>query len=244
VRSSARLELESLRSFFAVPGAAGEIREVGQAIAVRADGVAGPPLNRILGLDDIAVLDELVELVENRPFWVAPEPEAGLDQELTARDFVPDGAWQRFTRGVDPFEAKTELDIGDARAPRDFAAVVAETWRLPPPAVAWMAAVAGDPAWHCLVAYDVAKPVAAAALFTSGDLGWLGIAATLESHRGRGAQSTLLAARIRRASGLGLRVLVTETDAPGDGEPVQSFRNVIRAGFEPEYVRANYASPR
>jgi GNAT superfamily N-acetyltransferase len=244
VRPSARVELESLRSFFAVSEAAGQIREVGPAIAVRADGVAGPPLNRILGLDEIAVLDELAELYEDRPFWIALEPEVGLEQELTARSFVPSSAWQRFTRGVDPFEAETELDIGDARTPGDFAAVVAETWRLPPPAVAWMAAIVGQPAWHCLVAYDGAQPVAAAALFTSGDLGWLGIAATLDSHRGRGAQSTLLAARIRRASGLGLRVLVTETDAPDDGEPEQSFRNVIRAGFEPEYVRANFASPR
>ena len=244
MRPSARLELESLRSFFAVPEATGEIREAGRATAVRADGVAGPPLNRILGLDDLAVLDELAELFDGRPFWIALEPEVGLDQELTARGFVPDGAWQRFTRGVDPFEAETELDIGDARAPGDFAAVVGETWRLPPPAVAWMAGIVEHPAWHCLVAYDEAKPVAAAALFASGDRGWLGIAATLESHRGRGAQSALIAARIRLASELRLRVLVTETDAPGDGEPVQSFRNVIRAGFEPEYVRANYASPR
>jgi GNAT superfamily N-acetyltransferase len=240
VRESARVELESLRSFFAVPEAAGQIREVGRATAVRADGVGGPPLNRILGFDDIAVLDELTAHFEGRPFWIAPEPEVGLDEGLTGRGFVPDGAWQRFTRGVEPFEATTDFDIAEAREPGDFAAVVGETWRLPPPAKRWMTGVVGHRGWHCFVGYDGARPVAAGALFASGDFGWLGIAATLESHRGRGAQSALLAARIRRASDLGLRLLVTET---GVG-PEQSFRNVVRAGFEPEYVRANFASPK
>jgi hypothetical protein len=35
-------------------------------------------------------------------------------------------------------------------------------------------------------------------------------------------------------------VLVTETGAPVDGRPGGSYRNIVRAGFEPQYVRANY----
>ena len=31
-----------------------------------------------------------------------------------------------------------------------------------------------------------------------------------------------------------------ETGAPVDGQPNGSYRNIERAGFEPQYVRANY----
>jgi GNAT superfamily N-acetyltransferase len=244
LRPSVLVELASLRSFFAMPEAAGQVREAGNTIAVRADDVGGPPLNRVVALDDMAFLDGLADFYEDRPFWVALEPESGLDDELAARGFVRQGAWQRFVRGVEPLLAMTELEISDARRPEDFAAVTATNWRLPPAAARWMAALHGRPGWHCFVAYLGSHAVGAAALFATDGVGWLGITSTLPSHRGRGAQSGLLAARIARAGVLGLHLLVTETDAPVSGEAEQSFRNVLRAGFEPEYVRPNFASPR
>jgi hypothetical protein len=38
-------------------------------------------------------------------------------------------------------------------------------------------------------------------------------------------------------------VLVTETGVPRDRQPGASFRNIVRSGFRPTYVRPNYASP-
>ena len=37
-------------------------------------------------------------------------------------------------------------------------------------------------------------------------------------------------------------MLVTETGQPVDGRPGPSYRNIVRAGFEPAYVRQNYLS--
>lgn len=243
MRASECAELESLRALFAIPSAAGAIREAGGAAAVRADGAPGRELNRIVGLYDLALLDELAALYEGGRFWVALDPAAGLDDELAARGFTRDGAWQKFERGVEPVAARTDLEAVDARAPEDFAAVIAANWRLPPPVTEWMAALVGRPAWHCFVAYDGAQPVASGVLFQAEDAGWLGVASTLPSHRGRGAQSAILAARIERAAELGIRLLVTETGAPQHGEPSPSYRNILRAGFQPTYVRPNYASP-
>lgn len=79
-------------------------------------------------------------------------------------------------------------------------------------------------------------------MFVGSRVGWLGIAATLPEYRRRGAQSALLAARIRAAGGSGCELVVTETGALVDGKPSNSYRNILRAGFELDYVRANYLS--
>ena len=38
----------------------------------------------------------------------------------------------------------------------------------------------------------------------------------------------------------GLELLVTETGVPRDGQAGPSYRNMLRVGFEPTYVRPNY----
>lgn len=104
----------------------------------------------------------------------------------------------------------------------------------------WLTLLPGRESWHCFVALDGETPAGAGALFTAGEVGWLGIAGTLPEHRGKGAQSALLAARIEAAAAAGCKVVTTETGAPRDGQPGASYRNIVRAGFEPRYVRANY----
>jgi hypothetical protein len=51
-----------------------------------------------------------------------------------------------------------------------------------------------------------------------------------------------LAARIEAAAEVGCEVVATETGEPRDSEPGGSWRNIARAGFEPQYVRPNYLS--
>jgi len=106
----------------------------------------------------------------------------------------------------------------------------------------WLARLPGRRGWHCFVAYDGATPAATGAVFAHGGAGWLGVAATLPEHRRRGAQGALLAARIRAAAEAGCGVVVTETGALVEGKPSNSYRNILRAGFELDYERANYLS--
>ena len=90
------------------------------------------------------------------------------------------------------------------------------------------------------MAYDGALPAAGGAIHVYDDLAWIGIGATRPEFRRRGAQNAILAARIRRAAELGCTLLVTETGELVEDRPSNSYRNILRAGFEPQYLRANY----
>ena len=227
----------------ASPGGPVEAAESGGAVALHSAAFPVRELNRIVGLYDLAALDELAPLYGGGSFWVALDPDAGLDDELLARGFSSDYAWQKFERGLEPVDAPTDLRVVDAETPDDFGTAFAKGYGLPPALGEFAATIVGRPRWHCVVAYDGIEPVAAGALFESRNAGWLGAAATRPSHRGRGAQSAVLSARVERARERGLRVLVTETGVPRGGRPGASYRNILRSGFEPTYVRPNYASP-
>ena len=108
--------------------------------------------------------------------------------------------------------------------------------------VDWLRRLPGREGWQCFAAFDGDAPAAAGALYVTGEVGWIGIGATIPAQRGKGGQSALLAARIQAAADAGCEVVVTETGAPADGQPNGSYRNIVRAGFEPQYVRANYLS--
>src|SRR5262245_31496161 len=239
-----RAELEAFRDWIAAaPDGVVDYAEHGGAVAVRSTAFPARELNRIVGLYDLADLDALAPFYAGGSFWVSLDPAAGLDDELLERGFAAGYPWQKFARGLEPVEARTDLRIADAGSPADFGSAFAEGYGLPSPVAGFAAAVVGRTGWHCFVAYDDGLPVATGALFESRDAGWLGAAATLPSHRGRGAQSAILAARVERARERGLRVLITETGAPRDGRPGAAYRNIVNSGFEPTYVRPNYASP-
>ena len=78
------------------------------------------------------------------------------------------------------------------------------------------------------MAFDGARPVAIAALCIFEDIGYLMAAATVESHRKRGAQQALIAKRVERAEQLGCSSLVSETLYMLE----HSYRNLQRAGFQ------------
>jgi len=101
----------------------------------------------------------------------------------------------------------------------------------------------GRAGWGCYLGYAGSEPVAAGAVYVSDGVAWLGQATTLPGHRGRGAHSALIAARIGEAHAAGAQVVVTETGELADGRPESSYRNLLRAGFQPAYIRPNYVSP-
>jgi hypothetical protein len=240
VRDTERIEVEAMRSLFSIPSGRAALGEAGGAVAIRVDGMPIKELNRILGAYDASEVDALQRLFDGRPHWITVDPEAGLDGELAARGYVHTGAWRKFVRGTEPHPARTELDVEDARSREDVKAFLERAWGIPPPEAEWMSEVFGHPGWHCFIAYDGAEPVGGGMLYALDDVGWVGVAATRTEYRGRGVQNAVFAARFDRARSLGVRLLVTETgitDPPGP-----SYRNMLRAGFEPTYARPVYAA--
>jgi GNAT superfamily N-acetyltransferase len=242
VQETERAEVEAYRDLFAAAptGLPASIREAGTAIALRVSGAPLVELNRIVGLSTLEELEALESHYEGERVVVSLDPEAGLDRLLQARRYREGYPWQKFRRGIDPYEAQTELRIAEARRPGEFGPVAAEAFGAPPPFASWLDALVARPGWHVFVAFDGDRPVGGGALFATGTTGWFGIAGTLPQARGRGSQGAIFAARIERARELGLELLVTETGVPRDGRPGPSYRNMLRAGFEPAYVRPNY----
>ncbi len=250
MRVTETAEIEALRALVAAAPAdvAAEhgvsVLDLGGGIAVRVRSLSGmKELNHALGVADAADLDRVAAFYGDVAHAVSPDPDADLDGALRERGYAPDYAWMKFRRDPSPPRAaRTELRIVEvgAGASADFGRTACAAYGLPEFVSPWTSRLPGRPGWHCFVAYDGDIPVATGALLVHGELGWLGLGATLPSHRGLGAQSAILAARIARGVELGCTVLVTETGERVPDRPSSSYRNILRAGFEEAYVRPNW----
>jgi hypothetical protein len=194
-------------------------------------------------------LDRIAEFYGEDTYFIALARDAApgdLAARLEARGFVPDYAWTKFQRGVEPpTPAESELrvqPIGPQHA-RDFGRVVAAGFELPAFFGRWLSALFARPRWTCFLAFAGNEPAAAGTLFVDRGVGWLSFAATLPDFRRRGAQSALRAGRIQAAAVGGCSMVVGETGALEEGRTSNSYRNIVRAGFEPVYDRPNYRSP-
>jgi len=98
----------------------------------------------------------------------------------------------------------------------------------------------GRPGWRHYMAFEGEIPVATGAFFLAGDLAWMDFAVTMEAKRGKGAQSALVARRIRDAVALGCRGCIVETAEQTSSNEAPSYRNMRRFGFEVQYARPNY----
>jgi GNAT superfamily N-acetyltransferase len=246
-----RGELEAFRDLYAAapPEVGARAAELGGALCIS---VAALPeaveFNRALGLGlaqpaTEAALEELASFFGGQPPCVAVAPHARpaqLASWVERRGLVPGYGWTKFSRPTaEPPRARTELRVERVRDGEPFAAAVVRGYGLPAVFGPWLHALAGRAGWHCFVAFDGETPAGAGALYVTGDVGWLGIGATAPELRGKGAQSAILAARIEAAASVGCTQVVTETGEPR-GRPGPSYRNIVRAGFKPRYVRANY----
>ena len=243
-------EIEALRSMFAaVPDdisaelGVGTL-ELGGGFAVRIVFLGGAnEVNHALGISTPAQLDALPGFYGRTRHIVSPAPAVDLDGELRARGYETGYAWMKFSRAAgDAPDARTDLDVVEVGPDDDlrFGRTVCEGFGMPTLMGQWLARLPGRPGWHCFVAYDGREPAAGGALFVTGDIGWFGLGATRPEFRRRGAQGAILAARIERAAELGCSLVVTETGELVDDRPSNSYRNILRAGFEPQYVRPNY----
>jgi GNAT superfamily N-acetyltransferase len=253
-----RGELEAFVDLYdaAMPDLGARVERIGGATCLALEAAPGSAMfNRALGLglerpsteEDV---EEVVRLYRELGVeWcaaVAPQAQpAEIASWLGTRGFVPGYAWAKFRRGLDQLpDGAGELRVERVSGleANTFAELFIRGYGVPESMLGWLAQLPDRAGWDCFVAYDGTVPAATGALYVTNGVGWLGIAATLPEHRRRGAQTALLSARIRAAAADGCEVVVTETGELLEGKPSSSYRNILRAGFELDYVRPNYVS--
>ena len=130
---------------------------------------------------------------------VAPVPDNHLERWLLPRGFCHHNNWVRLTRDTAvPLDVKCDLDVREIGRDdaREFARIGSESLGWEADLEDIVAGSVGRPGWRHYVASDDGTPVATAASFAHGPVAWFDLAATLESHRGRGAQKALVARRL------------------------------------------------
>lgn len=179
-------------------------------------------------------------------FYLHVHPEARPEtvwEWLPEAGFERGRGWMKFRRAQLAAPApRADFDIG-AAVPRDagiFGRIVREGFGLSEASEPLFAALVGRPRWKLYLAFADGAPAGAAALFLHDRAAWFDWAATLRDFRGRGVQNALLCRRIADALAEGCRALFTETGEAVPGDPQHSYRNIIRAGFEPMHLRENF----
>lgn len=173
---------------------------------------------------------------------LSAEADTGELERLGLTPFRRD--WQVLARSLAPAPTvSTRFRLAPAAASHAsaFGEILAAAFDMSDAYVPAFAGLLEHGAWHCSVALDGERVVAAAGLFVHEASAYLGFAATRPSHRGAGAHDALIARRIEQARRLGCDALLTETGAPVPGEPSPSLNNMLTAGFEPVFVRKNFA---
>lgn len=228
-----------------------EVARAGGAVALTASRAETPMLNRAIGAGAgalAAVADHYTRRGVRRYFV---QVHRGAEQDANDRAARAAGlvryrrAWAKFLRGADPAPsiAAPPLDLAPATAADGDAvgALFCAVFDLPGDVAPMIAATIGRPRWDVWVARDDGAVVAFGLLYATGGVGYLAGAGTAASHRRRGAQGALMAARVDRAVQRGCRWLASETGEAVPGDPQHSYRNMLKCGFQVVGIRDNYA---
>jgi hypothetical protein len=161
---------------------------------------------------------------------------------LAERGFVRRGALCKLARATSDaatLVAPDEVEIAEIGATeRDaFEEIVGAPLQVPVEMRVGLSSTLGCAGWRYYLAYRDGKPIAGAAMYAGDAAAWLGLAATVQAERGRGAQSALFVRRIRDAAASGCRWVTAETlpERPERRNP--SLRNMLRLGFDLLYER-------
>jgi GNAT superfamily N-acetyltransferase len=163
--------------------------------------------------------------------WLSPGPQMDRVREwLAALSFrrVP---WTRYPTLLLKGSPEPARPHGFEIRPADLATFASCRAALGKAVFDGYARTLGKPGFHHYIAFDGARPVAAAALAIFEDIGYLTFAGTGEADRGRGAQSALIAHRVAVARSLGCAWIMSQTLTMLE----QSLSNLKRAGFREIY---------
>jgi len=210
--------------------------------------------NRVLGIginqraseSDILNIINFYQIASIPRFFVQVSPYCNpywLPEILKDYGFEHYNNWAKLYRPIYPLPlAETDLrikQIGPEEADA-FADIITGSFGWPVHLAEIVRLPIGRSGWKHYIAYDGDRPAACAALFINGAYASLSFAATLPDYRGRGAQSALIAKRFYDAAAQGCEWMFSETAENLPERPVQSYRNMIRHGFEPAYLRPSY----
>lgn len=234
-----------------------EVEETSEYVARFAPSMDIMMFNRAVGLGVRApvskeTIDGLVQRyrdkgLTNFAFQLSPEAQPAeahgwlLSHGLTLRDY-----WVKGYRPADKnLTMKTDLRIEqiDKSQATIFGDVVCAAFGMPLSLLPVIAAPVGLAGWNHYIAWDGETPAAAAALMVRDGTGWLGIGGTRPEFRGRGAQSALIARRVRDGSKKGCTMFVAETWKERPDKPNPSLHNMLHSGFVIAYDRPNYMLP-
>jgi hypothetical protein len=259
IRSLEMIEVDAMVDLHrAMPGELWEqlgagVESIGTAGAIVLKQLPIMLFNRVIGLGIEApatkkMVDEIYAIYEKAGVracvQLAPtaQPEA-VSEWLEERGMTPRDTWAKLYRDAQPIgPVETSLtieQIGEDRA-EEFGAIAMAAFGLPEPIDSWIASSTGREGWHHYMALEGGKGVAVAGLYIKRDVSWFGIAGTLASSRGKGAQSALIARRIQDAIEAGCRWMVVEADPDTPDRPNPSYRNLVKMGFKLAYERPNY----
>lgn len=212
-------------------------------------------LNLVLGAAEPGAADEghlaeAIDWVESHGvnYYVPVTPRApgaaAAEDWLNQNGFERGYSWMKFVRDAAPpdFESPPGVEvfeIGEDEG-EGLAWIAAEGFGLPRWATAFFFDLPGRVGWRCYVAVVDDAAQACASMFIHDGIAEFGIAATLESARGRGCQTALLHRRIRDAVAAGCHTLFVETGERQPERPSASYRNILRAGFKEAYLRPNW----
>jgi ribosomal protein S18 acetylase RimI-like enzyme len=104
----------------------------------------------------------------------------------------------------------------------------------------WLGKTVDQIGYRHYLAYQGDTPIAAAALHLMGKYASMAFAGTQSAYRGMGAQRALLEQRLVEAQQAGCQYIFSETAVSTVENPVQSYKNMIRLGFEEVYQRQNW----
>jgi len=236
-----------------------QLQESGDALLSIARHDPSSMLNRAIGLGctSPAAHDTVADVMRRyndagiKRYYLHIHPEAQPDtlrDDLARHGLMKSRGWMKFRRDTTPpSERDTTLRVRpvDAAHAADFGRIVAGGFGLKDNSAALLARLAGRPSWRLFMSFAGEEPAGTGALFIKDGVGWLDWAATDPDHRRKGSQGAILRRRIQEARGAGCRLLLTTTGEEIPGDPQHSYRNILRYGFEPAYLRENYVpSPR
>jgi GNAT superfamily N-acetyltransferase len=221
------------------------------SIVARCDVLA---FNRVIGFgeagpvnqEDVERLIQLYAEAGARRAFVQINPvavDASVFETFSVCGLRHHNNWAKLYRDTHPLPSVAtdlRIELIEKERAADFAAVVTEAFDWPDILRPWIAQLVGRKGWRHYMAFEGMHGVATAALYVSGEWGWIDLAATAEDYRGRGAQGKLLELRIADARAAGCKFISVETAEQTPDHEAPSHRNMIRYGFQEAFIRPNY----